>query len=709
MKTFNDYITEEPSFRKKGWANIKSGKIVLWNFRGRSIRPYHTEYVTNNPKEFFPGGEEELLRKFADANGFEPDDIETQSMWSDLVKGKVDRDSNLDSIMNFAGWFRVVFDEGLCSIETQTTAEGRKVAKIIDKNIPWKRIESLYVYDKGHFDSATELHSEGDLQSYIKTGRVPKRTEIGSTLAMFREFAGDKESFRAHWKKAPIMKTGATDVKKRNAHWDSYFKHFEDKYGEIPNRIKNAMRMSDYKTNPSVTYKGRKFKLRTGMDEMDLLYHVLSEGKRIPKTRKNQDPDTHSDLYTDEDPKGTIHGLGFKDVKTAKASIVKIKKSGRTHAHKIQAAIAMEQRAKVMGKRAEAKVYRDFIEMMKKKTKEMNKEDWSDKYKKSIDCNNPKGFSQKAHCDGRAKRARGETTESEPVTEKTYAKTGLGKWFNQQSAGGGPGWDRYGTNGQKLGKCGDAKEGEPYSACLSRQKAQKLGKKKIASFVRRKRAAQDRAGRGDVGDGGKGKKPINVKTGVTDKDPKKKGIQDSTQKEQTMKSFKTYISEKNVPDNPELWKRAIAKAKSKFDVYPSAYANAWAAKWYKGEGGTWSVKKEEVENCDCGCDEIIETVIIYEEDGNKKKVKLNDPFRTPGGPKKFGVYVRNDKGNVVLVRFGDPNLSIKRDDPERLKSFRARHGCDKDPGPKWKAKYWSCKFWEKDKPVSGLLKKGKVS
>lgn len=179
-----------------------------------------------------------------------------------------------------------------------------------------------------------------------------------------------------------------------------------------------------------------------------------------------------------------------------------------------------------------------------------------------------------------------------------------------------------------------------------------------------------------------------------------------------MKSFGEFshdLQEKNVPDNPALWKKAIAKAKAKFDVYPSAYANAWASKWYKGEGGTWSVKKEEVENCDCGCDEIIETVIIYEEDGNKKKVKLNDPFRTPGGPKKFGVYVKNEKGNVVLVRFGDPNLSIKRDDPERLKSFRARHGCDKDPGPKWKAKYWSCKFWEKDKPVSGLLKKGKVS
>ena len=92
---------------------------------------------------------------------------------------------------------------------------------------------------------------------------------------------------------------------------------------------------------------------------------MFREEKRIAKTRKNQDPDTHSDLYTDENPEGTIHGLGFKDVETAEASVRKIKASDRTHAHKIQAAIAMEQRAKVMKKTAEAGVYRKFIEEMK--------------------------------------------------------------------------------------------------------------------------------------------------------------------------------------------------------------------------------------------------------------------------------------------------------------------------------------------------------
>ena len=93
---------------------------------------------------------------------------------------------------------------------------------------------------------------------------------------------------------------------------------------------------------------------------------------------------------------------------------------------------------------------------------------------------------------------------------------------------------------------------------------------------------------------------------------------------------------------------------------------------------------------------------------SKDKKTLNKPFRTPKGPKKFSVYVKNDKGNVVKVNFGDPNMEIKRDDPARRKSFRARHKCDTNPGPRWKAKYWSCKFWETKKGVSDYLTKGSI-
>jgi len=85
----------------------------------------------------------------------------------------------------------------------------------------------------------------------------------------------------------------------------------------------------------------------------------------------------------------------------------------------------------------------------------------------------------------------------------------------------------------------------------------------------------------------------------------------------------------------------------------------------------------------------------------KGKAPLNKPFRLPSGSKKkFGVYVKNDKGNTVMVKFGDPNMSIKRDNPARRKAYRARHGCS-NPGPKWKANYWSCKMWSK-KPVSKI-------
>jgi hypothetical protein len=75
-----------------------------------------------------------------------------------------------------------------------------------------------------------------------------------------------------------------------------------------------------------------------------------------------------------------------------------------------------------------------------------------------------------------------------------------------------------------------------------------------------------------------------------------------------------------------------------------------------------------------------------------RKVQLGKPFRTPDGPKKSSVYVKNDKGNVVKVNFGDPNMKIKKSDPGRRKNFRARHNCD-NPGPRWKARYWSCRAW----------------
>ena len=93
--------------------------------------------------------------------------------------------------------------------------------------------------------------------------------------------------------------------------------------------------------------------------------------------------------------------------------------------------------------------------------------------------------------------------------------------------------------------------------------------------------------------------------------------------------------------------------------------------------------------------------IVYDKEGKARaeldeaeyqgrKVTLNKPMK--GDVKKSKVYVKNAKGNVVKVNFGDKNMKIKKNIPGRRKSFRARHNCD-NPGPKWKARYWSCRAW----------------
>jgi len=88
----------------------------------------------------------------------------------------------------------------------------------------------------------------------------------------------------------------------------------------------------------------------------------------------------------------------------------------------------------------------------------------------------------------------------------------------------------------------------------------------------------------------------------------------------------------------------------------------------------------------------VELLQLNEAKYKGKTVTLNKPFYTPGGPKKRSVYVKNEKGNVVKVNFGDPNMKIKKSSPSHRKSFRARHNCQ-NPGPKWKARYWSCRAW----------------
>ena len=81
---------------------------------------------------------------------------------------------------------------------------------------------------------------------------------------------------------------------------------------------------------------------------------------------------------------------------------------------------------------------------------------------------------------------------------------------------------------------------------------------------------------------------------------------------------------------------------------------------------------------------------VSEAEYQGRKVKLGKPMQ--GDSKKFKVYVKNPKGNVVKVNFGQKGMNIKKSNPDRRKSFRARHNCD-NPGPRHKARYWSCRKW----------------
>jgi len=154
--------------------------------------------------------------------------------------------------------------------------------------------------------------------------------------------------------------------------------------------------------------------------------------------------------------------------------------------------------------------------------------------------------------------------------------------------------------------------------------------------------------------------------------------------EQSVKS--KFASESNIQE----WFERPSTRKE----YQERYKDEWEEKLQETYNRMRSkISKDDLE------DKYIEKLEIVESEYQGRKVKLNDPFRLPSGSnKKFGVYVKNEKGNVVKVTFGDPNMEIKRDDPGRLKSFRARHNCD-NPGPKTKARYWSCFQWRKSAKV----------
>jgi hypothetical protein len=223
-----------------------------------------------------------------------------------------------------------------------------------------------------------------------------------------------------------------------------------------------------------------------------------------------------------------------------------------------------------------------------------------------------------------------------PYSPGSCVKEDLRKWFSKTDPEGG--WKRINSKGEAIGPC--AREpGEPKPKCMSNEKRAALSKKERASAVAAKRKHDPNPER-------KGE-PINVSNFG-----KGKISEDMEQ-----------LDEKNVPTNPELWSRAKALARSKFDVYPSAYANGWASKWYKGKGGGWKSVSEST---------LVEDAakfIQLNEDWNK----INKQDKTDGlSQKAVNAYRRENPGSKLKTAVTEKNPTGKR--ASRRKSFCSRMG-----------------------------------
>jgi len=281
----------------------------------------------------------------------------------------------------------------------------------------------------------------------------------------------------------------------------------------------------------------------------------------------------------------------------------------------------------------------------------------------------------------------------------------LRKWFKQK-------WVNIGKK-DKSGKhppCGTSGKKRGYAKCVPASKARSMSKKEKESATRRKRAAQNKAGRGGTSSiRGGGKKPIRVKT----KAESVMNISKNKLKEMIREEYHNVLSENNMMTEEQFDEAAgkkdacYHKVKARYDVWPSAYASGALSKCRKVGAKNWgnkSKKKESIEEYDVENLQDskdfqnymkenywrVDESHLEEAEYQGRKVKLGKPMQ--GDSKKFKVYVKNPKGNVVKVNFGQKGMNIKKDNPGARKSFRARHNCD-NPGPRHKARYWSCRKW----------------
>lgn len=220
----------------------------------------------------------------------------------------------------------------------------------------------------------------------------------------------------------------------------------------------------------------------------------------------------------------------------------------------------------------------------------------------------------------------------------------LRKWFSKTDPEGD--WKRINSKGEVAGPC--AREpGEPKPKCMSKEKRAELSKSERAAAVATKRKHDPVADRA-----GKGGKPINVSNYGKGK------LGEETEQ----------IDEKNKPTNPALWSRAKSMARSKFDVYPSAYANGWASKWYKSKGGGWkSVSEDTVQEGIGGIEDsplsATNSVKAMESEHRKKNMKsariIKSIYKKKGKNESIYDWEKDDKPNAKVTLQGGTTMTGK--------------------------------------------------
>ena len=352
---------------------------------------------------------------------------------------------------------------------------------------------------------------------------------------------------------------------------------------------------------------------------------------------------------------------------------------------------------------------------------------WSKKYKKSIDCNNPKGFSQKAHCAGKRKKEskmslKLEELVGKPITEAQFdeaagkkdacyhkVKARYDVWPSAYASGalvkcrkvGAANWGnkskkKEGVNEKALSwhkyfKGYNDKELKVISQFIN------LNKKGIDGVIKMSKEKEFKPMIKKIAQKGLHEAPDH------DLAMKFKKVDDTI-----LKLISRYKNKANVEAIVNSWMKGLHAKLKKQGIHEGLAdrfkknIDKYNKKAKKSKDYLKKLKKKE---------SVEEAYDIWAEDGSfgytmtgiveaeygGRKVKLGKPMQ--GDVKKFKVYVKNPKGNVVKVNFGHggssakgKTMKIRKSNPKARANFRARHNCD-NPGPRHKARYWSCRKW----------------